>query len=392
MTIYPKKLKQIDPKSRKPKVAYLVRVELPSDPLTGKRRKKSKQVPTYAEATELENRWKAEIARGTALEPRKTTVGELLELWLNTVAPQKVQPENLIGYEITVRKHVKPALGHVPVQKLTVEQVDTFYGAMQAAGYSSSQVRKCHLRLAAALRLARRWGWINESPTDFVQVPSVAQKPALVWTPDEVNSFLLTAASDGVWPYWLMAIETGARTSELLGLSWDDIDFDRGTARLGQRVVRLLKGTPIMRQGAKTAAGLRTVSLTGELVEELRKHKVVWDERRAHAIAWQIPERLVFCTASGRPLNPSHIRRSFDRLIRAAGVKRITPHGMRKTSITTLIAAGANPKAVAPRVGHADESITLKTYTAHVPQMDDEVMHVLNGLAHARFKDPGEQL
>jgi integrase len=180
-------------------------------------------------------------------------------------------------------------------------------------------------------------------------------------------------------PYWALAVETGARTSELLGLGWSDLDEERGTLTIGRRAVRLVKGTPMLKDGAKTTAGHRTIRLTAGMLTALHKHR---DRQQARpAAATWIDNGLIFPTASGRPVNPAHVRRSFDRLVRHAGVKPLTPHGMRKSHFTALIAGGANIKAVAERVGHRDIATTLKTYTALTAPMQDELHALVEALS-----------
>jgi len=340
------------------------------------------------EADAAERRAIIERDRGTLLKPDKTTVAELLDKWLEVEVPRTVRPENIENYEITIRKHLKPALGAHPIQKLTVEAVERFYAAMQAAGYSASSVKKCHMRLAAALRMAKRWKLVGENVCDDVRPPKTSYRTADVWNPAEVATFLDAAERDSLQPYWLLAAETGARTSELLGQSWDDLELERGTLTIGSRVVRLLKGTPMVKDDAKTVAGRRTIHLTAGTLDELRQHQTRWKRRKLEAREWINPRALMFCTASGRPINPAHVRRSFNRLVAVAGNKAMTPHGLRKSHITHTIAAGANVKAVAARVGHRDVTTTLQIYTRLVPQMEEELMVIVRALNPPR---PGVQ-
>ena len=145
--------------------------------------------------------------------------------------------------------------------------------------------------------------------------------------------------------------------------------------------VRLLKGTPILKEGAKTAAGRRTIRLT-DGIADARSRSIGTVSRRDGVL----PQTGSTTTSSSPPAPagrsiPSHVRRAFDRLVSQAGVKRLTPHGMRKSHITALIAGGANIKAVAARVGHRDITTTLKTYTALTPSMQDELHSLVESLA-----------
>src|SRR5680860_1047238 len=208
------------------KPQYRVRINV-HDPVSGAR--KWQGVGTYrtkkgAEAEERKAIEKRE--RGTLLLPDKTTVGELLDRWLEVEVPRTVKPENQQEYRVVINKHLKPALGSVFVRKLTVEQVERFYADLQAAGKSSSLIKKCHMRLSSALRLGKRWGLVAEAVTDVIKPPKLSYKQPKIWTADEVSAFLEAAEEDPLYRYWLLAVETGARTSELLGVSWNDVDLE----------------------------------------------------------------------------------------------------------------------------------------------------------------------
>lgn len=340
--------------------------------------------PTRRGAEKAEAQAITQREQGTLLKPDRTTIGELLDRWLEVDVPRTVKPENMVTYEVIIRRHLKPAFGNVLVRKLTVEAVERFYADLQTAGYSSSLIKKCHMRLAAALRLAQRWGLVTTNVCDVAKPPAIRSSQGKAWTPGEVGAFLVEAESDGMHPYWSMALETGARTSELLGVSWNDVDLERGTVRFGRQVVRLLHGTPIVKEGGKTSTASRTVRLTPHLVEELRTHRRRWLERKLAATAWENPHDLVFCTASGRPINARHVRRSFDRLVEASGVTPISPHGMRRTHVTHAIGAGANLKAVAARVGHRDLTTTIRTYQQLTDGMEDELLAVVEAIVPRR--------
>jgi len=372
------------------KARYFVRVESP-DPVTGKRRRVTVGTfPTKREAEKAEAKAVTERERGTLLNPDTTTVAELLDRYLETEVPKTVKPENREEYEIIIRKHLKPTLGNVKVRKLTVEHVERLFAELQAAGYSSTTIKKCHLRLGAALRLAKRWNIVHDNVCDVAKPPKLEYKKSRIWTPDDAAAFLDVAADDSLYAYWLLLVETGARTSELLGITWDTVDFERGTLRLGEQVIRLLKGAPILKQDGKTEAGRRTIRLTAGTVDELRTYRRAWLERKLASgeIGWNT-YNLVFCTSTGKPYNAHNVRRSFDRIVKEAGVPAISPHSVRKSHITMAIANGASVKAVAARVGHADVTTTLATYSMLTASMDDQLMSIMEAAIPHRKKNAG---
>jgi integrase len=361
---------------------YLVRIAA-YDPVTGKRQNKNiGTFRTKAEAQAKEREALTERDRGTLVDPKRLTMSDLLDIYLAQEMPKTVKPENQQEYRIVVEKHLKPALGHLKVQKLTAEHVDAFYGALLAKEYSSSLIRKCHQRLSTALRMAVRWQIVSRNVAETVSPPKMNAKPPKVWTPQEAARFLAVAreAQEPLLPYWNLMLETGARTSELLGVSWNDVDFERGTIRLGAQVVRLLGGTPVVKVGGKTESAMRTIRLTVPTLEMLQDYRRLWLAARVAAEEWADAHELIFVSRTGRPLNARNVRRAFDRVVQLAAVPSISPHGIRKTHITASIAAGAPVKAVAARVGHRDVSTTLRTYTALTRGQEDQLMHIVEAL------------
>lgn len=340
--------------------------------------------PTKREAEKAERDALVARDRGTLLRPDTTTVGQLLDEWVKVELPKRVRPENRTVYEIVIRKHLKPTLGEVPVQKLTTQHVETLLAGMQERGLSSSLITKTRMRLSSALKMGVRWGIVGANVAEAAKAPRIEYKTSPIWTPEEVATFLDAVAGDDLWPLWLLYVELGARTSELLGLGWEDVDLERGTLRLGRQVIRLLRGVPTVKGEGKSKAAGRTIRLTPNTVAELKAYRKVWLERKLAAPTWG--GDFLFCGRDGKPLGANNVRKRFDRRVRAAGVTPITPHGIRKTAITHLIANGASPKAVSQRVGHADSRITLDIYSSITSGMDDELMRVVTALVAPRSK------
>jgi integrase len=311
------------------KTRYTVRIEV-TEAMSGDRQRVT--VGTFGskrEAQAAEAKAITEPDRGTLLASSTTTVGDLLNEWIRIELPQSVRPENRQPYVSIIENHLKPALGHVQARKLSVEQVERLMSDMQARGLSSSLITKARMRLSSALKLGIRWGIVGANVAENAKPPKVSYKQADIWTPGEVQSFLNVARGDSNGPIWWLLVETGARQSEILGLSWQDVDLTKATIRLGRRKVRLLSGSPILKDGGKSAAAGRTVMITPGTVAELNSWLTTWQERKlAGGPDWN-PHSLLFTTANGTPLSPNNLRRVFDRLVAEAGVTPITPHAIR---------------------------------------------------------------
>src|SRR5215212_4049551 len=318
---------------------------------------------------------------GTYIEKSPEKVGELLDRWLTTVIRHKVKPTTLEDYAFTISKHLKPALGHIPVQALKAGTVQAFYSDKLDAGVGPRTVQLCHQRLQQALALAEREVIVSRNVCRSTEPPTATPKPGTSWTAEEARRFLRTAEADTYWPIWSLALATGLRRGELLGLRWQDLDLDRHLLTVRQSVV-LLDGAPII-QTPKTDASRRAVKLSADVVVALRKHRVAHAERRLASSQW-VESDLVFCTRDGKPLNPNNLYRNYQAIIEAAGVPRINLHGARHTHTTLALASGAPLKAVSERLGHAKSSITLDIYSHVLPDMQERVVEAIDA---ALFRD-----
>src|SRR5215216_157487 len=256
-------------------VSYMVRVEMPADPVNGERRQRAKTFKTRKEADAELAKWITEIERGTAVEPSKLTIAELMGQWLENVARHKVRATSHEDYRHTINKHIVPALGSVLVQRLTPSQVQAFYGEKLAGGTGAGTVQLCHQRLSQALSWAVRMGLVLRNVCDVVDAPRVKTAQTRVWTTDEARRFLDGA---GNWqPFFAMMLSTGLRKGECLGVRWADINFDARTLAV-QRSVVILGGKAHI-QEPKTASARRTVKLPTETVAVLREHRTRQLER-----------------------------------------------------------------------------------------------------------------
>jgi len=346
--------------------------------MTGTRRQRSQSFRLKRDAEATLATWLAEIDRGTAVDTAKLTVGEFLTHWLDTVAAHRVRPTTLEDYRYTVNRHIVPALGSIPVQRLTAAQVQAFYAELRDAGRGARTVQLCHLRLSQALKQGVKWGTVTRNVCYAVDPPRSKAKPGQTWTADEARRFLVATESDALGHLWLLALTTGARKGELLGLRWQDLDLDRGTMTIRQAVA--VHAGRVIFQQPKSKAALRTVTLPTEMVAALRSHRVRQANSRAAVADFYTDHDLVVATALGTPVHPSNVLRSLYRVMDHAGVPRISFHAMRHAHATWLIAAGQPITTVSDRLGHARSSITLDTYAHVVARTRDESARAISGL------------
>ena len=213
-----------------------------------------------------------------------------------------------------------------------------------------------HRTLSQALAHAVKTGVLFKNPAEQVKPPRPPRREIAILSKAEVAT-LLKAAGPLYLPV-LVGVTTGMRRGEILGLRWSDIDLKAARLTVNQSLERL--GGKTAFKPPKTAGSRRTITLPALTVEALSAHRA--EQARIGA------GELVF-SHGGIPWDPDSLTKAFDRLIQAAGVRRITFHGLRHTHISHQLMDGVHVKVVSERAGHANVSITLSVYAAFVPTL-----------------------
>lgn len=232
-------------------VTWTAYYDRPRDPLTGKRRKTSKNgFATKAAA----DRWLADtlakMHRGEYVEPTKENVSAYLLRWLPTAEARGLRPSTLVGYRLMIEKQIIPRLGAVPLQRLTPADINAMYVELltnghrqREGGLSPRTVRYIHTILRKALADAVRWGIVARNAADSADPPSTrsseiaARKSRTFWNENEVELFLAKAKTHRLHAAFHLATTTGMRRGEVLGLRWRDIDLDGQRLRVEQTLI-----------------------------------------------------------------------------------------------------------------------------------------------------------
>ena len=358
---------------------YRVKIELPRDPISGSRRSTSKTFRAKKDAEAYMAATITEINRSAHVLPSKLTIGDLLTDWLETTR-YRVRPATLEGYDATIRNHLLPELGAMRVQDLTPIELQRFYNRKLAAGASARTIQLAHQRLSQALATGVKQGLIARNVADLVDPPRVPAASRTVWTAQECRTFIQASRSHRLDPFWMLAISTGLRRGQLLGLRWQDIDFEQSKLSVHQSV-GVLAGAPTI-SAPKTAKSRRDVLLPATVTQALHDHL-----DRAQLKTDRQPAELVFSTSLGGPIHPNNLSRSFNAIIQSAGLPRIRFHDLRHTHATLLLAANQPVHAVSERLGHARSSITLDVYAHVIPGMQQDAVAALDRLLSERVPE-----
>ena len=309
---------------------------------------------------------RAGVDRGLVFDAENLALGEYLDRWLSGSARGSVKQSTFDRNEIAVRVHIKPALGRIKLKKLAPAHVQSFYQDRLDAGSAPASVNKLHVVLHKALDQAVRWNMIPRNPTEVVRAPRPTPKEMHPLSADQTRTLLEAARGDKHEALYVLAIHTGMRQGELLGLKWQDVDLENATVSVRRTLTksggRLLLGEP------KTKKSRRTIQLTDEAARALREHLVRQVEHiQRHGDLYR-DEGLIFASKVGTLINPTNLRqRSFASLLKQAALPKIRFHDLRHTCATLLLSRNVHPKFVQELLGHANIAITLDTYSHVIP-------------------------
>jgi integrase len=282
-----------------------------------------------------------------------------------------------------------PALGKVALEKLTPQHVRQLLNAIVSAGNSAGRDRAAttagHVR--AVLRAA-----LNQAVDDQLlarNVAAVAKPPKQEkrfapnpLTLDESFRLLdaITAAGDRLEALYVVALATGLRQGELLGLTWDDVDLDQGVLQLRRQLQRV-DGHLVLVE-LKSEASKGTATLTGDAIEALKAHEARQRlEKLAERKRWH-ESHLVFTTPIGTPLEGTNVTKAFQKHLKAAGISRRRFHDLRHTTPTLMRKQGVDMKVLQKILRHSSYKLTADTYGHVLPELQRDAAEKLQALLH----------
>jgi integrase len=239
------------------------------------------------------------------------------------------------------------------------------YGHMER-GIGARTVRLTHAVLHRALNQALKWTLVPRNPAAAVDKPKAQRAEMRVWTVEQAQAFLAAIRDHRLYALYHLAITTGLRRGELLGLKWSDLDGDRLSV---QRQLQRVPGAGLTLSEPKTARGRRSVTLARVDLAALRERRETQQRERLFAgDAWQ-DSGLIFTTPKGTPCDPDNAGHTFRTLTLAVGLPPIRFHDLRHTAATIMLTRGVHPKVVQERLGHASIELTMDTYSHVVANM-----------------------
>lgn len=287
--------------------------------------------------------------------------------WLESMKP-RLGPRTWVRYEQLLRIHAGPAIGRIPLARLGPHDLQLCYAEAASRGLSSSTVRRVHMVLHKALKQAEQWQLVSRSPAALVDAPLDAQTEMRTLDAEQVKRLLAAARGHRLEALYVLAVTTGMRQGQLLGLRWRAVDLESGSLAVIGNLQSLPTVGLTITAKQKTAKSRHRVELSSSTVAVLRSHRArQLEERLMAGDAWEDHD-LVFPHLLGGPMSRDQlVRHGFNPLLKAADLPQIRFHDLRHTTATLLLGQGIHPKIVSDLLGHSTVAITLDTYS-HVTQ------------------------
>ncbi|MFI5143670.1 MAG: tyrosine-type recombinase/integrase [Thermoanaerobaculales bacterium] len=344
---------------------------------------------------------------GRLVVPSRQTFGEFLEQWLVKAVTPRTRTSTLESYRHVVNAYVLPELGRIRLDKLSPLHLQGLVAKLTERGLAPRTIRYAFALVNSALVAARRWRMLAWNPMEEVDLPHQQRHELRVPDSDARGRLLDELQRDSLWPLWCLMVTTGLRPGEALGLQWGDVDLDADTLSVRRALSRHANPERTAEGGwtfaePKTAAGQRTLPIPPETADVLRHHRAHQREERMRYADHYTDRGLVFAGLLGQPLDWRNVREYRFRPAQRRAALTCTvcgellelgpegrpahkrdgaghapaatlellsfrPYDLRHLHASLLLARGIDLKTIAQRLGHANASFTLNTYTHVVP-------------------------
>ncbi|MAT96375.1 MAG: hypothetical protein CL608_04460 [Anaerolineaceae bacterium] len=346
----------------KSKERWCAEITLPDGRRKRKRNKSKKVVQEWL----LEQR--KNLQEGRLPINENVTLASYLDQFLQDVVQHTLKPKTASSYTWLINKHIKPEIGKKKLASLKSHHIQALYSEKLNSGLSSKTVHHIHSVLRRALNQAVSWELIYRNPCDGVTPPRIEKKVPVVWSADQAKIFLDTVKEHSYYPIYLIALTTGARRGEILGLEWKNLSFTENAISI-QKTIQEVSGKTVVGT-PKTSGSRRKLTLPPITLDALKEHQNKTKQT----------EGFIFTTSVGTPISPRNLLRHFYKAIDQANLPRIRFHDLRHTFATLMLSVdgGVHPKVVQEMLGHSSITQTLDTYSHVIPGIKQEAAEKIN--------------
>ena len=367
---------------QRPDGLWEARYTLGINPGTGKQIQKSVYGKTQKEVRQKLTAITAEIDEGTYMDvPRLKTAD-----WLNTWVEEyigNVKPATRKSYQDHVRLNIIPYVGAVPLSKLTAAMIQQMYNELQTdKGLSPKTIKNVHGVLHRALEQAQKMGYIRNNPLTAVTLPRIEKKQIMPLEDNELCAFLKEIRGDTYELVYFVTVFTGLRQGEVLGLTWDCVNFEKHTLLINKQHGKE-KGTCEYCFSSLKNDRPRLIEAADSVMDALKKQQIRqqrWAARLKDG--WENSDNLVFTTETGRYLCNQTVYLAFKKVMRRLHLDATRFHDLRHTYAVNSLKSGDDIKTVQENLGHQTAAFTLDVYAHATSSMKHESANRMDQYIH----------
>lgn len=303
---------------------------------------------------------------GTYCEPKKFTVSQWLDIWLNEYVQPSVKPLTYAAYRSKVETHIKPSLGNIKMALLNPTQVQTFYNdLLRKKKLSKKTIKDVHGILHKAIDQAVELNYIQTNATDPCKLSRPDNREILPFTETDIEAFLTAIEGHPFEPLFTVTLFTGMREGEVCGLPWDAVNFKKGTITIKQQLSKINGEHVIVSTKNDRIRVLTVAPFLMDILCEVRTKQL--QNHLASGTTWKNEYNLVFTNEEGHFVYPQTVYKKFKNIAAQIGRPDARFHDLRHTYAVTALQEGDDSKTVQQNLGHATAAFTLNVY-GHVSE------------------------
>ena len=373
-------------RQRRPKV-WQITIELPKDPITGKRNRRYRTVEgTKKEAERAMHEFITELEKGYYVANSNISITEWVQTWLEVYIIPNVSPTTLSRYQGMIKRYINPVIGHIPVQQLTTLAVQSWVNGLKISPSSGKEMSAATIKhayhvLKGAMDKAVLAGIIYRSPCTGIMLPKGQKKQAVIYDEKQIRQLLDAASGTDMELVIDMELCLGVRRGELLGLEWGDIDWEHNQVKIIRNRV-VVDGKSVVKE-PKTATSVRTLDVPLPLMQKLRKHKMLCLSNKLRLGQAYIATDYIIVHLDGKPIYPEYLSQMLTKLQEKAGLPKCRFHDLRHLCASIMLLQGVNVKVAQERLGHKDIATTMNIYSHVLPSSAKEAADKIGQLVYA---------
>lgn len=324
---------------------------------------------SYNKVAKKKKEWEATNSKGPVSTDADMTLSDYARtIYFPSYSDGRIRQSTYEGYLRTFNAHIKPKIGHIKLCALRRDRVKAFlddrleHGNLKTGGpLKRRQVEYIYTILRMILHYAVNNEILQRNVCDLVTIPGKKDKLTFhPWTTEQTELFVESVQKSRLFPLYMVACYTGLRRSEILALSWDNIDFTKGTISVQRALTRSIGGVKF--GPPKSNQSRRTICVSEPVINALK----IWKKKQAtEKLAFPghyNTDNLVFCSEMGEPFNPERISRTFQADLMKSGLPHIRFHDLRHGYGTMLLEEGVDIAVISKMMGHSSIAVTADIY------------------------------